>query len=441
MTAEIAILNKTAVALAADSAITISGRGNRGPKIYNSAHKLFELSMTAPIGIMINNDIHFMETPLPVIIMDYRKLPTKFEGVADAARGFREYLKEFADNAPALVKERHLCGHFRPLIANLRDRIDQEVVSVVTTHSDVSGGQPLEAEIDNAISNLIRDFGAGLRSHAVAEICGDGYNLTDDDKAAVRNVVDEGLTGSIVNGRQRGVIKKAVLANAHRVLWSTVTTGIVIAGFGSKELFPTLVSFDLCGYIGGCLRYLEKEVIDIDRTGARARVVPFAQGEMVERFIYGIDGKNFDQITTPYAELLANYRTLLLDQIDLDVDARSKLEAALAPVEKKLFEKETKKAFEKIYDAGRIDIQEMVEFMPKSELADMAEALINITAIKRRVSRGSETVGGPIDVAVISKSEGFVWVRHKHYFSPALNPGYFERIRSESDSVSEVTNG
>ena len=48
----------------------------------------------------------------------------------------------------------------------------------------------------------------------------------------------------------------------------------------------------------------------------------------------------------------------------------------------------------------------MVEFMPKPELAKMAEALVNLTSIKRRVSRGMETVGGPIDVALISQSEG-----------------------------------
>ena len=73
----------------------------------------------------------------------------------------------------------------------------------------------------------------------------------------------------------------------------------------------------------------------------------------------------------------------------------------------------------------------MVEFMPKPEMARMAEALVNLTSIKRRVSRGMETVGGPIDVAVISRSEGFVWVKRKHYFPAELNSRFFERKRAE----------
>jgi hypothetical protein len=36
-----------------------------------------------------------------------------------------------------------------------------------------------------------------------------------------------------------------------------------------------------------------------------------------------------------------------------------------------------------------------------------------------------ETVGGPIDVAVISKGDGLIWIKRKHYFSPELNRQFF----------------
>jgi len=49
MTAEVAILNSNAVAIAADSAVTIG----RGKKIYNSAIKVFSLSKVAPVGVMV----------------------------------------------------------------------------------------------------------------------------------------------------------------------------------------------------------------------------------------------------------------------------------------------------------------------------------------------------------------------------------------------------
>ena len=72
----------------------------------------------------------------------------------------------------------------------------------------------------------------------------------------------------------------------------------------------------------------------------------------------------------------------------------------------------------------------MIQFMPKPELARMAEALVELTSMKRKVSAGLETVGGPVDVAVISRSEGFVWVKRKHYFPPQLNARYFGRVNA-----------
>jgi hypothetical protein len=63
--------------------------------------------------------------------------------------------------------------------------------------------------------------------------------------------------------------------------------------------------------------------------------------------------------------------------------------------------------------------------MPKDELAAMAESLVNLTSFKRKVTEEAETVGGPIDVAVISKGDGLVWVKRKHYFPPELNQQFF----------------
>ena len=60
---------------------------------------------------------------------------------------------------------------------------------------------------------------------------------------------------------------------------------------------------------------------------------------------------------------------------------------------------------------------EAITVLPKGELASMAEALVSLTAFKARMSADQrETVGGPIDVAVISKGDGFVWVKRKELF-------------------------
>ena len=67
-------------------------------------------------------------------------------------------------------------------------------------------------------------------------------------------------------------------------------------------------------------------------------------------------------------------------------------------------------------------VLDTISVMPKEEIAAMAEALINMTSLKLRATGEHETVGGHADVALISKGDGFVWVKRKSQISLELNP-------------------
>lgn len=58
-------------------------------------------------------------------------------------------------------------------------------------------------------------------------------------------------------------------------------------------------------------------------------------------------------------------------------------------------------------------IVRVVAHLPPEDLATMAESLVSLTSLKRHVSSEEETVGGPVDVAVVSKGNGFAWVKNK----------------------------
>jgi len=67
-----------------------------------------------------------------------------------------------------------------------------------------------------------------------------------------------------------------------------------------------------------------------------------------------------------------------------------------------------------------------VSSLSKEDLAEMAESLIYLTYLKRRITFAEESVGGPVDVAIISKGDGFIWIKRKHYFKPELNQFFFD---------------
>lgn len=60
--------------------------------------------------------------------------------------------------------------------------------------------------------------------------------------------------------------------------------------------------------------------------------------------------------------------------------------------------------------------------MPIQDAIDLAEFLAHAAIMYSRFNIGASTVGGPIEVAAITKHEGFKWVKRKYYYDARLNP-------------------
>jgi hypothetical protein len=60
--------------------------------------------------------------------------------------------------------------------------------------------------------------------------------------------------------------------------------------------------------------------------------------------------------------------------------------------------------------------------MPVGETIDLARFLVDTTINFVRFMPGDASVGGPIEIAALTRHEGFKWVQRKHFFRAELNP-------------------
>jgi len=67
-------------------------------------------------------------------------------------------------------------------------------------------------------------------------------------------------------------------------------------------------------------------------------------------------------------------------------------------------------------------VQVAVNPMPIQDAIDLARFLVEATINFSRFTPGAPTVGGPVEIAAITKHENFKWVQRKHYFSEKFNP-------------------
>jgi hypothetical protein len=69
-----------------------------------------------------------------------------------------------------------------------------------------------------------------------------------------------------------------------------------------------------------------------------------------------------------------------------------------------------------------LQAQIVADSMPIQDAIDLAYFLVELTEKYSRYTPGAATVGGPIEVAAITRHEGYKWVQRKLYFTRDLNP-------------------
>ena len=59
--------------------------------------------------------------------------------------------------------------------------------------------------------------------------------------------------------------------------------------------------------------------------------------------------------------------------------------------------------------------------MPIQDAIDLARFLVHAASMYSRFLPGPQVVGGPVEIAAITKHEGFKWISRKHYYERHLN--------------------
>lgn len=60
--------------------------------------------------------------------------------------------------------------------------------------------------------------------------------------------------------------------------------------------------------------------------------------------------------------------------------------------------------------------------MPIQDAIELSSFLVETASKWAKYRPGADSIGGPTDIAAITKYEGFKWIQRKHYFGTELNP-------------------
>jgi hypothetical protein len=421
VTAEIAIMNKYGVALAADSAVTIADT-----KIYNT-NKLFMLSKYQPVGIMVYGNAELMGVPWEIIIKRYRKYlgEKEFKKLSGYGDDFISYLDKNQLLFPADHQEQNVYEASWEWLSRLVDVVNEEVEAV--THK---GKTITEFQIEQIINKNVKKNCEILEKLPRIPTFPKEFEKEFFRKyrVKIKKVIGDVFQKLPISPVTYRLLRRICVTLFARQMsaYMASSTGIVVAGYGEDDLYPVIKAYDIETVSNDRLKFTVLHEAGVSLKSS-ALVLPFAQDEMVRGFMEGVGPEYKGELQTYIQKLFDSYPSEIAKKIpNLTTKDKLALIAELKRVGKVLTDEFEKGLSEWTIQNNVDPILASVSVLPLEELALMAESLVNLTSFKRRVTLVAETVGGPIDVAVISKGDGFVWIKRKHYFEADKNAHFFK---------------
>ena len=429
MTAQVTVMNKEAIALASDSAATITDGCDNEPIKIMSCNKLFALSKCHQVGIMTYGDHELMGVPIETILGIYGKhLGEKpFDTLGEYVTDFIKFLENGNNLIPETIKRDYAEEQIASFYQFIKGNIEAEIKK-----NEESNRKLNKRDLREAISRVISQQVIET-SEAGEKVPGISKSHIALSKKQYADIIDEsvkeifkGLSLSRYDLKQIKDKTPYIISNYYDSAdeeeeFGKDSTSIVFAGFGEKDIFPRLKTLDINGIVANKLIYAASERENIEETSG-GQIAAFAQADMVCAFMNGID-PNLWEYMFGHLEAVID---LLPGKVVRDLGKYSVKEKQLLrdQLKRRLtrvlndYERNVEKWSQ---EENSNDILTVVKYFSQGELASMAETLVNLTSFKRKVTVTPETVSEPIDVAVISKSDGFIWIKRKSYFSPECN--------------------
>lgn len=405
--------------MAADSAVTISGPNYL--KTYQSVDKLFPLVPDQPIGVMIYNNAELMGMPWETVISIYRDQASgkNFETVDAYARDFIDFLSGNTDLFPQDQMDREFCKHVAVVMSIIAGDFDYQVAQFKGANAG-NLRDHVTAIFEYVVGQLHADYHRSLDDSPRGDLAcfpkGTADQLTRRYNGPIREIIDS-LVHSLKQDHNNLTVSDATMKRLQEIAVLSVLkdaffehyTGVVFAGFGRKETFPSMRSYLTSTVVMGTIKNRQDRAADVTADSGPI-IQPFAQDRMIRTFLTGMDqGLRYFL----FGETLRLSMHLVTDVVGrapgLSDEQRQRLFAEYS-------ENNLGAAVQAFF--GAIDqyqyashtgpILRAIGSLPKKELGETAASLIKLNSFQQKVMHSVETVGGPISLATISRNEGLV---------------------------------
>ena len=432
MTSVVGILSKRGAAIAADSAVTRSRNKENGfreyevEKVTKNGNKMVRLSDVDPISVMFTGNADFLCVPWDVIARRYRQQKGRehHPTVEAAARDFFDYIASsevFWDNS--------ICNGFLKYIAS---RVFNEAMSGLFEENERKDDGTMKRP--GAFRKVfIRHLASVAKQHVKGGSCPqfEGYSIEEFRKYA-STALDEFFEEKYIekaNGfamycypkevidAVRPNFEEALLKVLSSRMYISHSATLVFVGYGEEQEYPSLLPAVVCdGYANRVNYSIRTEDIICISDERPVAICPFAQKDVIKSIIRGIHEGWSDKVIDNLRDMTRVWNSDIFDPFPDEDEPDVEFTSMLFDIDSEDLNDKFVKEGLRMLDANQREWEKALEKYDLEEMAALADSLINLTSFHRILTFSQEGVGGLVDLGVLSRNEGFTWLRRKSWY-------------------------
>lgn len=208
-------------------------------------------------------------------------------------------------------------------------------------------------------------------------------------------------------------VVKPYIKKADIVFDEAERTYLVFTGYGKDDPYPSISEYVVAGISKGKIQYskLPKSVVISDKR--KSTVFASGSPDIIVAIQFGIQKSRIESVSKSLPSLLKDL-LLRVDILDLHEDI----------IDEYLIHREVKKLIEENRPEHYRQWLRLIKGYNLQEMACLAENLIKATELHRKITFQQESVGGLIDLAIITKNDGFQWLNRKSWYEPSRGGQY-----------------
>lgn len=426
MTTQVVLMNGLGIALASDSAVTAGG------KVLNTSEKIFELPHPHKAAILTSGRARFMGMPWEVLLSAWTEtLDGPLTSIAEYQESLFSFLRSTIPNTGDLSSaeveylEATLWGEqgayntvFKALQSQVKPFFDQSL-------SPEDHAKFLESEWDEDFrkrmsemvsSELVDAFLIALEevekerqefiacpdiTEGQAKIWIEKYWSSRPNEFKLEDYFTD---WPVIPGLREAFIKLHAVFIVHADYSGESNVNIV--GYGAKDMFPSWRGTFLHGAMRGTLLKRFEEGVD---SASWPVDLFFGQADAIS----ALTGREDQVLVNAAVETSKSQLSAIIERLSESEDAQV-LETTEYIKESLNNDPIRQRMINESQNLRRDPFRKAIGMSPIMDLAEFAAQLVGVQAAYAAMTQDNPSVGGFVDLGMITHRRGFEWVRHKH---------------------------